>query len=280
MRRLLPWVLVSLVAVAGLVGALVGVANQPHAPSAHLRLSAIIAATRSAGTARFTYSSITTSSNPFLRSHSEGEGAVDFRTGSISTVERDTSTNVAQNGNGPVRPFVQTQVVRQVWVGRSYYTQFNDVGDPQFADVWVKGEFPAGSSGALGVLDQIGPLGVLDGEVDLSGTRVDRLGPGDRTATRYRVVIPTCAKPPPSDKPRVVFGPVLLWLDGDGRLSRVRVVLHQTDSVGSFAHGSITVSTIRFADFGGLVAIATPHDVATRGESAIAILSTPKRCQG
>jgi hypothetical protein len=80
-------------------------------------------------------------------------------------------------------------------------------------------------------------------------------------------------------RPKVRRG-LQLWLDGDGRLTQVRDVLHATDSVGSFAHGSIAVSTIRFSDFGGPVAISTPHDVASQGESAIAILSTPKRCQG
>ena len=66
---MLPWALVGLVTVAGLVGALVGATNQPSA-SAQLSLSAIDAATRAAGTARFTYSAITTSTNPLLRSTS------------------------------------------------------------------------------------------------------------------------------------------------------------------------------------------------------------------
>ena len=68
MRRLIPWMLVGLVAVAGLAGALVGVAGHPSATSAEPRLSEIIAATRAAGTARFTYSSVTSSPNPLLRS--------------------------------------------------------------------------------------------------------------------------------------------------------------------------------------------------------------------
>jgi hypothetical protein len=278
MRRLVPWALVGLVAVAGLVGALVGVSNQPSTPTTQLKVSGVIAATRSAGTARFTYSSVAASRDPLLRSRSTGKGAVDFRTGSVTTVERSTSTGISQDGNAPSRQVTQTMLNSQIWVDHMFFTQFGVTGQ-HFAIGWIKAKLPNGSSGLLGMLDEVAPIGFLDSELGVRGTEVELLRSevlGGEATTRYRVVVPTCSS---ARSPQSVLGSIDLWLDGEGRLVQVRDVLHTTDAVRSIAGRSTTVSTVRLFDFGAPVTISAPKAVLPPGQGGVAFLAiSPKGC--
>ena len=169
MRRVLPWALVGLVVVAGLVGALVGVTNQPSV-SARLRLSAIDAATRVAGTARFAYSAITSSPNPLLRSTSYGRGRVDFATESLRTVEDDRQTSLESSDGGPSLPTTQTTVNSQIWIGDTNYESFNPVGSGS-DDSWTKdGSSPVASGlGTFGIFSNVDPISTLAADAAAPG---------------------------------------------------------------------------------------------------------------
>src|SRR6202044_1168649 len=80
MRRLVPWVLVSLVALGAAAGAALGIAHgtAPEAPSQWV--AAVLATTERAGTARFSYNHVTSSPNADLRGSLSGHGEVDFVT--------------------------------------------------------------------------------------------------------------------------------------------------------------------------------------------------------
>jgi hypothetical protein len=278
MRRVLPWALVGLLAVAGLVGALVGVANQPSPPATQRSVSEVIAATRAAGTARFTYSSVAASRNPLLRSASFGEGSVDFTDDSVTTVEQSTNKSISQNGNAPSRQVTQTMSNDQIWVDHAFYTQLN-VGGQHSEIEWIKAKLPSGSSGLLGTLDEVDPIGFLDGELGIRGTKIELTRSemlGGMATTRYRVVVPTCST---GSSPQNVLGAIDLWLDSHGRLVQVRDVLHSTDPIKSFAGGSTTMSTARLFDFGTPVTISAPKAVLPPGQGAAAfLLISPKVC--
>jgi hypothetical protein len=274
MRRSVPWALVGLVGVAGLVGAWFGVANQPSTPSTQLGMSEVIAATRAAGTARFAYSSVAVSRNPLLRSVSIGSGAVDFRSGSVATVEGSSSRGISQDGNAPSRQVTQTMLNREIWVDHTFYTQLG-VGGQHFAVGWIKAKLPAGFSGLLGMFDAVTPIGFLDGELGVRGTKVELLRSdilGGEATTKYRVVVPTCSTAPTTGSPQKVLGSIDLWLDGEGRLVQVRDVLHTTDPVDPFAGRLTTISTARLFDFGAPVTISAPK-VVPSGQGGVAFIS-------
>jgi hypothetical protein len=81
MRRLLPWVLVALVAVGAAAGAVLGVAQKTPAETPSQWVAAVLATTQRAGTAGFSYTQVTSSPNADLRSSLSGHGSVDFGTG-------------------------------------------------------------------------------------------------------------------------------------------------------------------------------------------------------
>jgi hypothetical protein len=265
--------------VTGLVGAGVGLANQPS--SAPTGVSEFVGATQAAGTARFTYSSVTTSSDPLLRSASFGDGTVDFTNDSVTNVERITSTSISQDGDAPPRRTIQTFLNDETWIGRTVYTQLG-IESPQVAIPWIKSKSPTGSFGSLGVLDEVEPVGILDSDLGTHGTKVELLRSeelGGTAATKYRVVVPTCTATSRSSGPRVVIGPIDLWLDSGSRLVQVRDVLHTTDSVGSFARGSTIINTIRLFDFGAPVTISAPKALLPPGQGSVAFLTiSPGGC--
>jgi hypothetical protein len=293
MRRFVPWALVALAAVAGLVGALVGEANQPQVPSAQSEMSAIVAATRVAGTARFTYSAITTSSNPLLRSTSYGKGTVDFKTESLSTVEDDRQTSLQGSDGNPLQPTTQTNEYSEIWIGRTTYDNFNTVGFG-FDDSWDKtGNVPVNTLGSFGVLGNVSPISELATDASAPGEKTESQGPdmlGTTLTTRYRLLVPTC-NVAADGLPREVASPTDLWIDQLGRLVQARSVLRITISKtfpvpknfpgykafapGPFAGRSTLVSTIRLFDFGGPVAISAPKvsDAGASSSQGIALVT-------
>jgi len=278
MRRVLPWALVGLVAIVGVAGALLGVANEPSVVSTQPTVPEMVAATRSGGTARFTYSSAATSENPLLRSVSIGAGAVDFRTGSVNTVERDRSTSIEQNGNAPSHQVTETMYNDQIWIGPTFYAQIGVVGQPDEIG-WIKAMPPSGSSGLLGVLDGVTPIGFLDSELGERGTKLVLIRSevlGGVATTKYRVVVPTCNR---AGSPQAVLGSIDLWLDGEGRLVQVTDVLHSTDPIRPVNGRSTTIATARLFDFGAPVTISAPKVVLPAGQGGVAFFSvSPKGC--
>ena len=95
MRRAIGWALFGLVILVSAGGAWLGIETGSGAPrpSGPTFLAQVMAATRDAGTARFTYSAATTSSGPLRNSSTSGRGSVNFTTDSVSTAERDRGTS-------------------------------------------------------------------------------------------------------------------------------------------------------------------------------------------
>jgi hypothetical protein len=297
MRRVLPWALVGLVTVAGLGGALVGATNQPSA-SAQLRLSAIDAATRAAGTARFTYSAITTSTNPLLRSTSYGRGRVDFTTESLSTVEDDRQTSLESSDGGPSLPTTQTNVNSQIWIGNTNYESFNPVGSGS-DDSWTKdgSSTVASGLGTFGIFSNVDPISTLAADAAAPGVTMENLGSemvGTIMTTRFRLTVPTC-NVEGAGPLRIAVSPTDLWIDGQDRLVQARSVVSITvprtftlpksitknfpgykslAAPGPFAGQSTTISTVRLFAFGARAAIMAPKTVDSAGSSTGFAIST------
>jgi hypothetical protein len=170
----------------------------------------------------------------------------------------------------------------QIFVDGMFYTELAAGGRP-FGNGWIKATIPSGSSGLLGMLDEVAPFGFLDGELGIRGTRIQRVRSetlNGVVSTKYRVVLPTCSGPPTASALQQELGSIDIWMDGEDRLIQVRDVLHFTDPVKSFAGRSTTVSTARLFDFGSPVTIAAPKAVRPAGQGGgVAFLSlSPKGC--
>jgi hypothetical protein len=279
MRRALPWVTVGLLVLGVGAGVGLGIAGQTPtaAPlTATGQISRIVAATRQAGTARFTYSSTSTSTNRLLRGSTTGRGEVDFGAATLQTTERDRSIGFSGTSATTEKPVAQDNVIDQVWIGRTEYTrlEFDDDSDSP----WMKtATWPKDSFGSLGALQDVGPLGMLSVEEGVPGLRVEAAGSGPVhgvETTEYQLVVPTCGATTPSDGIRESTGPLQLWVDGQGRLLQARQSM--TEDIAKNAHlgaafaggglpsGRVTtVSSVELGDFGAPVAIAAPPVVLT-----------------
>jgi hypothetical protein len=223
MRRALPWVTVGLLILGVGAGVGLGIAGQTPTPgplTATGQIAHIVAATRQARTARFTYSSDSTSTNRLLRGSTRGSGEVNFTRDVMRTVERDRSIGFSGTSAATEKPVVQDNEMDDVWIGRTEYTRIEFDNDPD--SPWLKGPtFPKDSFGPLGTLQEVGPLGQLSLDEGVPGLRVEDAGPGTVhgvETTEYRLVVPTCGTSTPSDGLSESSGPLQLWVDGHGRL--------------------------------------------------------------
>lgn len=287
MRRAIGWALVGLVILVSAGGAWLGIETGSGAslPSGRTFLAQVIAATRDGGTARFTYSSATTSSGPLRNSSTSGRGSVNFTTNSVSTAERDRGTSFEATNGGVSHVVPQTSLLDQIWIGRTAYNRLASLPGPLGAP-WTRLNFPPGSFGSLGPLSIIAPIETLDTEISIPGLRVVDLGSGlvqGSRATRYMLVAPTCAVSKASGEEST--SPVEIWLDSQGRLVQARdsvrirltrqEIARLSPPIGSttyiewgLASQSVTVSTIRLFDFGARVTISAPQTVPSGSSSS------------
>ena len=121
MRRLVPWVLLSLVALGAAAGAALGIAHRtaPEAPSQWV--AAVLATTERAATARFSYVHATSSPNADLRGSLSGHGEVDFATGDAQVTEVDHEVGFTSTGNQPLHPVHSSNTVKAVVIGGTVY---------------------------------------------------------------------------------------------------------------------------------------------------------------
>ena len=216
-RGALPWLTVGLLVLGVGAGVGLGIAGQTPTPApltgtatgtATAQISRIVAATRRAGTARFTYASTGTSTNRLLRATSRGSGEVDFGAATLQTTQRDRSIGFSGSSLSTERPVTQENVIDQVWIGRTEYTrlEFNDNADSP----WMKGPtFPKNTFGSLGALQQVGPLGELSLDEGVPGLRVEDIGSGTvhgAPTTEYQLVVPTCDGAHTEGRPERVDG--------------------------------------------------------------------------
>ena len=116
---MVPWVLVSLVALGAAAGAGLGIAHgtAPEAPSQWV--VAVLATTERAGTARFSYTHVTSSPDADLRGSLSGNGEVNFVTGDARVTEVDHQTSFSSTDNQPLRPVHSSNTVKAVVIGRA-----------------------------------------------------------------------------------------------------------------------------------------------------------------
>ena len=121
MRRLVPWVLLSLVALGAAAGAALGIAHRtaPEAPSQWV--AAVLATTERAGTARFSYTHVTSSPNADLRGSLSGHGEVNFVVGDARVTEVDHEIGFSSTGNQPLHPVPSSNTVKAIVIGGTVY---------------------------------------------------------------------------------------------------------------------------------------------------------------
>jgi hypothetical protein len=272
MRRVLPWALAGLVVLAAGLGAGLGLAGAPTAGPEQAWVDQVLSATQAAGTVRFSYSSVTTSSNPLLRASRSGSGSADFASGSAASTEFSRRTSLSGTGStSAVHATTSTQRLDEVSLGHTIYVALSLPGHVR--PVWVMNHTPTAFAGVLGLgYTAAGALDALTGVNRV--VRVEDLGANvvdGVPATRYRVVTqPVCAGPP-SRSDSNSTGPTDLWLDDEGRLiqaqgtsyTSVRGLSNRAPRPPQGFEGSATTTNvIRFHDFGSPVRISAP-DVGT-----------------
>jgi hypothetical protein len=298
MRRALPWLTVGLLVLGLGAGTGLGIAGQTATPSALTatrQISLIVAATRGARTARFSYVDLTTSPNRLLRSSDRGSGQIDFRADTMQTAERDRSISYSGTSASTTKAVAQDLEMDDVWIGRTQYLRFSPQTSLSLPSPWIKGTtWPKGSFGPLGTLGQVGPIGDLGEDESMPGFRVEEVGTGmvhGVETTQYQVVVPLCGRSAPPDGITSSMAPLQLWVDSQGRLVQARqstteditkkARLGQQLTGVSFPTGRITaVSTIDLDDFGAPAAITAPPAANTHSSGGSAIMSIRRgRCR-
>ncbi len=224
MRHIAPWALLVVLLAGVAVGAAVGQVHAPGQTPTQL-VGGVLAATKAAGTARITFSAVSTSADPVLRGSSTGRGVVDFRTGSVRVTEASISSQSSSTDGGPVHTSLSRDVEETVDIGQSSYQR--DFGS------WSKSPRSTIGGDPLGLQDAVGPFPF--GEIG-AGTRIAHLrdlGPasvGGVATTRYLVtasVPPSCqAALRAATAAGTYMGPTTLWVDHQGRLVQTRSALH------------------------------------------------------
>ena len=121
MRRLVPWVLVSLVALGAAAGAALGIAHGTASESPSQWVAAVLATTQRAGTARFSYAHVTSSPNADLQGSLSGHGEVNFVTGDAQVTEVDHEISFSSTDNQPLHPVHSSNTVKAVVIGGTVY---------------------------------------------------------------------------------------------------------------------------------------------------------------
>jgi hypothetical protein len=273
MRRLVPWVLVSLVALGAAAGAALGIGHEtaPQTPSEWV--AAVLATTERAGTARFSYTHVTSSPNADLRGSLSGKGEVNFATGDAQVTEVDHDISFNSIGNQPLHPVHSTNTVKAIVIGGTVY-QANPIPGFRFSaqyHVLPFPKLPRAQRGLSLALNAAVALDSLQGPNAVASVR--NLGPAtvDREATtQYEVTYAPLRVCAPHQAPAVVTErPSDVWVDGAGRLLQVRSTSYLSGRLppgeklpAAFAAFPIgpttTVATLTFSAFGAPVRVVAP----------------------
>ena len=278
-RRLVSWVLVSLVAVGTAAGAALGIADRTSSQSPSQWVAALLATTEKAGTARFSYTQVTLSPNANLRGSLAGHGMVNFVTGDARATEVDHDVSFSSTGNQPLHPVHSTTTSNAVVIGGTVY-QSNPIPGIGFTSEYRVLPFPKlprAQQGLSLALNAPVALDTLRGANAVAAARA--LGPATvdgAPATQYEVTYApfrVCAP----HKPPVVIDqrPTFVWVDNAGRLVQVRSTSYFSDRLprgvkvpaafAGFPRGpTTTISTLTFSAF------TTPVHVVAPPASAIA----------
>jgi hypothetical protein len=287
MRRLVPWVLLSVVALGAAAGAALGIANRTAPGAAPQWVAAVLATTERAGTAQFSYTNVTSSPNADLRGSVAGSGAVAFATGDARVTEVDHEVSFSSTGNQPLRPVHSSNTVKAIVIGGTVY-QANPIPGFRFTDQYHVLPFPTlprAQRGLSRALNADVALASLQGSNAVAS--VQNLGPATidgAATTRYEVTFAPFRSCVPHQPPAVVTQrPSDVWVDGAGRLVQVRSTFYNSGRLprdekipaafGDLPRGPVTtVATLTFSAFGIPVHVVAPpaSALAPRGGSSVA----------
>jgi hypothetical protein len=289
MRRLVPWVLVSLVALGAAAGAALGIAHGTAPESPSQWVAAVLATTQRAGTARFSYAQVTTSPNADLRGSLSGHGEVNLVTGDTQVTEVDHDISFTSTDNQPLHPVHSSNTVKAVVIGGTVY-QANPIPGLRFTaqyHVLAFPKLPQVQRGLSLALNADVALDSLRGSNAVASVR--NLGPASvdgTAATQYEVTfVPVRVCDPHQPPATVTERPSEVWVDGTGRLLQVRSTSYFSGRLprgekfpagfGVFPHApTTTVATLTFSAFGMSVDVVAPSAsaLAPRGESSVGTL--------
>jgi hypothetical protein len=286
MRRLMPWMLVSLLALGTAAGAALGVAHKAPSKTPSQWVAALLATTEKAGTARFSYTHVTSSPNADLRGSLSGNGVVNFVTGDAQVTEVDHEISFSSTDNQPLHPVHSTNTLKAIVIGGTVY-QADPIPGTGFASEYHVLPFPKlpraqrGLSLALNAdvaLDSLRGPNAVASVRDLGPATID-----GAATTRYEVTFAPLRVCVPHQPPAVVTQrPSYAWVDGDGRLVQVRSTSYVSGRLPraqklpaafrDFPRGpTTTVATLTFSEFGHPVHVVAPpaSAIAPRGESSV-----------
>jgi hypothetical protein len=296
-RRFVPWLLIALVALGGAAGAALGIAaHRTPSESPSQWVAAVLATTEAAGSARFSFTQITSSPNPDLRGSVAGGGAVNFARGEAHVAEVGHQISFTSTNNQPLHPVHQTNTQRAIVIGSTVY-QANPIPGFAFTDKYHRLPFPKLPRAQQGLSLALNAAVALDG---LHGPNpvasVRALGPaavGGTVTTQYEVSYAPLRVCPPHQAPVVVRQlPTDVWVDDAGRLVQARSTsffsgqLPKNATLPSALQDvprgpTTTVATLRFSAFGSPVHVVAPpaSAIAGSGSSFSVMLEQGKSCR-
>ncbi len=289
MRRLVPWLLLSLLVVGAAAGAALGNAQKSSPANPSQWVAGVLAATEKAGSAHFSYTQVTSSPNAELRGSLSGRGVVDFTTGDSHVTEVDHDISFSATGHEPLHPVPSTSTEDAIVVGGTVY-QANPIPGFSFTHEYRLLPFPRlpRSQRWLSLaLNASVALDMLRGPYAVAS--VTNLGPAEvdgAATTQYEVKYVPLHVCVPHQAPQVLTQrPSRVWLDDVGRLVRIRSTLYFSDrlphgvkvpaALDGFPRGpTTTVATLTFSEFGAAVQIAAPpaSAVLTTGKTSFGTL--------
>lgn len=271
-RRPVPWLLLSLVVMGSVAGAALGI-SQKSSTTPSQWVAGAIAATKQAGSAHFSYTQVTSSPNAELRGSIQGHGAADFATGAVSVTEIDNDIGFTSSNNQPLHPVPSSTTVHGIEVGGTLY-EANPIPGIPFTHKYHQLSFrtlPRARQGLALALNAEVALDSLRGQFAVASiTDVGSVDVDGLATTKYEVQYEPLHVCLAHKAPLVLTQrPSQVWLDGDGRLVRVRSTLSFNTqpsqgvkvppSMYGFPTGPVTtVATLTFADFGTPVHVSAP----------------------
>lgn len=272
-RRLIPWLLLSLLLLGAAAGTALGTAQKSTSATPSQWVADVLAATEKAGRAHFSYTHVTSSPDPELRGTLSGYGVVDFTTGDVRVTEIDRDITFTSTGKQPLHPVHSTTTEDAIVIGGTVY-QANPIPGVAFAEKYRVLAFPAllpsqrGLSLALNAavaLDALHETYAVASLTDLGPAEVDGVA-----TTQYEVgyaPLHVCA---PHQAPQTLTQhPSSVWIDSAGRLVQVRSTLYFNGrlpdrgklpaALAGFPQGpTTTIATLTFSEFGEPVHVAAP----------------------
>jgi hypothetical protein len=283
-HRVAPWFLVSLLLVGVAVGAVFGAAQGSPTPPPSQWVADALTATQEAGSAQFSYTHVSLSPNPDLRGRLSGHGEVDFITDHVRVSEVDRDISFTSTGNQPLHPVSSTTNMDAIVVNGTVY-EANPIPGLPFAGKYIKLPFPALPRSQRGLslaLNASVALSTLRGPNAVESVTV--LGPAEVAGvqtTQYEVTYAPLRVCAPHQAPQVLHQrPSRVWLDGAGRLVRVRSTLYYSGRLplgatvpaafDDIPSGPVTtVATLTFTKFGAPVHVVAPPKSAVLSNTAI-----------